>query len=65
MDDAPSNAGTEHLEIPKEQVGRTVVQAPRFDEVEIVDQKQEHVTVAGIERRRILRDNARDKPSAA
>ncbi len=44
------------VEAAEEQVGRAVGQPPRLDRVEIVDEEQEHVAVAGIECRRVLRD---------
>src|SRR3546814_10578718 len=40
------------IEAPKEEIGIPVGQSPRLDRAHIVDEKEKHVAVARIERRR-------------
>src|SRR3546814_674927 len=44
------------IEAPKEEIGIPVGQSPRLDWAHIVDEKEKHVAVARIERRRVLCD---------
>ena len=42
------------IKSPEIQIRRSIRQTPRLDRVGVVDQKQEHVAVAGVERSRVL-----------
>ena len=46
---------TEAIKPPEVEVGRAVGQPPRLDRIQVVDEKQEHVAIGGVERRRLPR----------